>query len=89
VDYEANLIKLWREINSGRYRPGRALAFIVNRPVTREIFAARFRDRVVHHLLINKLNPLFEREFIYDSYAAVAFYRVRRGRRTRHEQFGS
>ncbi len=69
VDYEANLIALWQQINSGRYRPGRSLAFIVDKPVKREIFAARFRDRVVHHLIINKLNPLFEREFIYDSYA--------------------
>lgn len=68
-DYEAELIRLWREVNDGTYRPGRSIAFIVNHPVQREIFAADFRDRVVHHLVINKLNPLFEREFIYDSYA--------------------
>jgi hypothetical protein len=37
--------------------------------VKREIFAADFRDRVVHHWLINKLNPFFEKEFILDSYA--------------------
>jgi hypothetical protein len=37
--------------------------------VKREIFAADFRDRVVHHWLINKLNPLFEHLFIQDSYA--------------------
>lgn len=36
----------------------------------REIFAADFRDRVVHHWLINQLNPLFEKAFIYDSYAS-------------------
>ena len=35
----------------------------------REIFAADFRDRVVHHLIIGKLNHLFEKQFIYDSYS--------------------
>jgi len=69
VDYENRLIELWEEINTRRYAPGPSMAFIVNKPVRREIFAADFRDRVVHHLLIRKLNPLFERLFIYDSYA--------------------
>lgn len=69
VDYEQNLIALWREINDGCYRPGRSIAFIIDKPVKREIFAADFRDRVVHHLIINTLNPLFEKEFICDSYA--------------------
>ena len=69
VDYESNLITLLEEINNGTYEPGKSITFIVNKPVKREIFAADFRDRVVHHLVINKLNPLFEKEFIYDSYA--------------------
>ncbi len=75
VNYEDNLVSLWREINDGTYRPGRSLAFIVTKPVKREIFAADFRDRVVHHLIINKINHLFERGFIHDSYAC----RVGRG----------
>ncbi len=69
VDYENNLIKLYKEINSGLYNPGKSIAFIVIKPVKREIFAANFRDRIVHHLIINKLNPLFEKEFIHDSFA--------------------
>jgi retron-type reverse transcriptase len=69
VDFESQLVQLRDEIISGTYRPRRSLAFIVHEPVQREIFAAHFRDRVVHHLVINKLNPLFEREFIHDSYA--------------------
>ena len=70
LDYEHELITLWEDINTGRYQPGRSIAFIVEKPVKREIFAADFRDRVVHHLVINKLNPFFEASFIYDSYAA-------------------
>ena len=69
LDYESNLIQLWEELNDGSYQPGKSIAFIVHKPVQREIFAADFRDRVVHHLIINKLNPLFEKEFIQDSYA--------------------
>lgn len=69
VGYESNLIELYDEICSGIYVPGKSIAFIVNKPVKREIFAADFRDRVVHHLILNKLNPLFEKHFINDSYA--------------------
>ncbi len=69
VDYEANLFQLKEEIESGDYYPGRSIAFIVNKPVKREIFAADFKDRIVHHWLINKLNPLFENLFIPNSFA--------------------
>ena len=69
LDYEHELIKLCEEMNAGHYQPGRSIAFIVEKPVKREIFAADFRDRVVHHWLINKLNAIFEKSFIYDSYA--------------------
>jgi len=72
---EKNVFELIDEIYQGKYQLGRSIAFIVNKPVKREIFAADFRDRVVHHWLINKLNPLFEKIFIPDSYAC----RVGRG----------
>ncbi len=68
-DYETKLIELWRDINDGTYYPGRSISFIVDKPVKREIFAADFRDRIVHHLVINKLMPLFETLFIKDSYS--------------------
>ncbi len=42
---------------------------MVQEPNTREVFAAAFRDRVVHHLLYNFLQPVFEPKFIYGSYA--------------------
>lgn len=69
TNYEQNLIQLWQEINLGTYTPGRSVAFIIEKPVKREIFAADFRDRVVHHLIISKINPYFEKQFIFDSYA--------------------
>lgn len=69
VDFEHNLYELKEEIESGTYTPRRCRAFIVDKPVRREIFAAEFRDRVVHHWIINKLNPIFEQHFIPNSYA--------------------
>jgi hypothetical protein len=69
LNYEENLIQLWKDINENKYSVGRSIAFIVDQPVKREIFAGDFRDRIIHHLLINKTEYLFEKEFIYDSYS--------------------
>lgn len=68
-DVEANLVTLHEELSSGRYQPGRSVAFLVQKPKQREIFAADFRDRVVHHVLVGALEPSWERRFIHDSYA--------------------
>jgi retron-type reverse transcriptase len=75
VDLEKNLVDLWQEINNGTWEPKPSTVFIVHKPVTREIFAAAFRDRIIHHLVISKLNPLFEKSFIHDSYSC----RLRKG----------
>ena len=69
ADYENRLLELWRDINAHRYYPGRSIAFVVTEPVKREVFAADFRDRIVHHLIINKINRLLEADFISDSYS--------------------
>ncbi len=69
IDYEQNLIQLWEEIKREDYQISPSSIFIVDKPVKREICAAAFRDRVVHHLIIMKLEDLFEHEFIYDSYS--------------------
>ncbi len=69
LDLEANLLDLLNDINNRNYIIGRSVSFIVNKPVKREIFAADFRDRVVHHLVVNKINRIFEKMFIHDSYS--------------------
>ncbi|MDR1586439.1 MAG: RNA-directed DNA polymerase [Treponema sp.] len=69
VDLEKNLVELWQELLRGDWSPGPSTVFIVTKPVTREIFAASFRDRIVHHLIISRLNHLFEKTFIRDSYS--------------------
>lgn len=69
MNYEANLFKLRDELLNRTYEPRRSIAFIVTKPVKREIFAADFRDRIIHHFLIKKMNIFFEKTFIDDSYA--------------------
>lgn len=68
VDYESNLVKLWKDVNSRNYKIGKSICFIVTKPKIREIFAADFRDRIVHHVVMMRLEPLFEEVFIEDNY---------------------
>lgn len=69
LDFEARLKALHHEIENRSYAPGSCLAFIINKPVKREIFAADFRDRVVHHLIYAAINPIIDRKLIYDTYS--------------------
>lgn len=64
-----NLVRLHEEIHSGDYYPSPSHCFVVSHPKPREIFAADFRDRVVHHLIVGVLEPLWEKKFIYSSFA--------------------
>ncbi|MGH7492823.1 MAG: reverse transcriptase domain-containing protein [bacterium] len=68
-DFESNALQLQHELRTFAYQPGYYNAFYIYEPKKRLISAAPFRDRVVHHMLINVIGPLFERRFIFDSYA--------------------
>jgi len=69
TEYEQNLFNLYYKIIDYAYCPLRSISFIINHPIKREIFAADFRDRVVHHFIYNNISPLFEKQFINDSYS--------------------
>lgn len=66
---ERNLLALQAELRQGTYRPGAYRLFRIREPKERVIAAPGYRDRVVHHALCLVLEPLFDRSFIYDSYA--------------------
>ncbi|USS47753.1 RNA-directed DNA polymerase [Burkholderia glumae] len=68
---ERNLRRLYDELVSGNYTPGRSKCFVITRPKPREVWAAAFRDRIVHHLLYNRTGLRFERSFIADSCACI------------------
>ncbi|WP_256678740.1 RNA-directed DNA polymerase [Pseudomonas sp. FSL R10-0399] len=71
MNLEQNLIQLHDDLMSGTYQPGRSICFVVTRPKAREVWAAAFRDRVVHHLLYNHVAPRFYASFIADSCACI------------------
>jgi hypothetical protein len=68
-NYEENLLTLAEELREQRYQPSTSTLFYTDKPKRREVFAAAFRDRIVHHLVYNELSPVWEPAFIYHSFA--------------------
>ncbi len=67
--WEENLLRLQRDLLDGSYAHGAYYHFHITDPKPRKISAAPFRDRIVHHALVSVLEPIFERQFVFDSYA--------------------
>ena len=66
---EPELLQLQRELQSGEYLPGDYRLFTLYERKPRQISAAPFRDRVVHHAIMNVIEARIDRSFIDDSYA--------------------
>ena len=66
---EEELFRLQEELASKTYKPGVYREFTIYERKPRKISAAPYRDRVVHHALCNIIEPIFEKTFIFDSYA--------------------
>jgi RNA-directed DNA polymerase len=69
ADWIAGLLHLQEQINAGAWEPRPSTCFIATRPKAREIHAPDFADRVVHHLVVPRLEALYEPSFIHDSFA--------------------
>jgi retron-type reverse transcriptase len=69
MDLQNNLFKLREELRNLTYRPKQLKTFIIRDPKLRKISKSEFKDRIVHHALINIIEPIFEKIFIHDSYA--------------------
>ena len=74
INFEANLEnelnKLKQELESLTYKPKQLRKFVIRDPKTRKIHISDFRDRVIHHALINVIGFVFEKLFIFDSFAS-------------------
>ena len=68
---KSNLLALRDDLLNRTYKARVSTCFIVFHPKQREIFAADFRDRVVHHLIFNYIHEMLERTFIYDTYSCI------------------
>ena len=71
ANLEKNLESLCEALLSRTYKPQPSDCFIITDPKKREVFAAHFRDRIVHHLYFNYTHEMFERTFIEDSYSCI------------------
>ena len=73
IDFERNirrnLLKLREELLKQTYKPESLVTFILRDPKTRKISKSVFRDRIVHHILVRVIEPIFDKSFIYDSCA--------------------
>lgn len=67
---DKEILKIHQLLKDRKYTFGRYRVFNINdKGVLRKISAAPFRDRVVHHAIMNIIEPGFEKSFIYDTYA--------------------
>jgi retron-type reverse transcriptase len=69
LNLEGELLDLQRELETGSYQPGSYRLFTIYEPKPRAIAAAPFSDRVVHHAVMNVIEPPLDHTFIDDSYA--------------------
>jgi len=69
VNQEEKLSRLVAALNDRSYQPATSVCFYVEKPKGREIFAADFQDRIIHHLIYNELAPVWEKIFIDQSFA--------------------
>lgn len=69
LNLEAELFGLQDELASKTYQPGEYRLFTIYERKPRQIAAAPFRDRVVHHAVMGVVEPFLDRKFIFDSYA--------------------
>lgn len=67
LDYNIN--KLQREIITGNVSVGKYHQFTITDPKKRNVYAAAFDERVLHHAIINVCHKYFEKNLIYDTYA--------------------
>ena len=72
LHYETNLIEnlcnLEYELKNKTYRIGKLICFLTSSPKLREVFAADFKDRIVHNILVNQIEPFYEKKFVFDVY---------------------
>ncbi len=66
---EDNLFKLHYELKNKTYQHSHYTAFNVCDPKLRRIHKAIVRDRVLHHAIFRILYPIFDKNFIFDSYS--------------------
>lgn len=69
INLEDKLTILQNELINKNYIPSSYRTFTIHKPKERIIYVSSVKDRVVHHAIMNVVAPIWDRLFIYDSYA--------------------
>jgi len=70
-DLENNMRQLHNELTTGTYRTSEYSVFTIYDPKEREIYRLPFRDRVVHHAIMNVMEPIWTSIFIQQTYSCI------------------
>lgn len=68
-NYEHRLQVLYEQIIAKTYKVAPCKAFVIEKPVYREVFAPQFIDRVVHHFVVMYINQEVEKQLIDNCYS--------------------
>lgn len=68
-NYEHQLQVLYEKIITKTYKVAPCKAFVIEKPVYREVFAPQFIDRVVHHFVVQYISEAVEKLLIQDCYS--------------------
>jgi len=68
---ESNIEQLYNELTAGTYKTSEYSVFKIYDPKEREIFRLPFRDRVVHHAIMNILEPIWISVFVHHTYSCI------------------
>jgi len=68
---ERNIDQLYNELITGTYKTSEYSVFKIYDPKEREIFRLPFRDRVVHHAIMNLLEPIWISVFVHHTYSCI------------------
>lgn len=72
VNKEKNILKLHQDLMNGSYRTSNYTIFKIYDPKEREIYRLPYYpDRIVHHAIMNYLEPLFVSVFTNDTYSCI------------------
>ncbi|MDQ7022089.1 MAG: hypothetical protein Q9M97_00905 [Candidatus Gracilibacteria bacterium] len=71
IDKERKLISLRQDLETKKYKPGKSIYFMVTKPKIREVFAADFRDRIIHHFFIRAIEKQFYNDLTSSPYSCI------------------
>ncbi len=71
IDVHKNLYKIYKDLKYKTYEIGESIKFVTLEPKPREIWAANFRDRIVQHIVYNRISPKIYNLFSPDTCACI------------------